>query len=892
MKRKERNVAVAILSFVCVLTVTLFQGVLLPDDFVKAATTKGEVTASSLNVRTGPGTNYEQVRQDGNPVYLYKGDIVSILGEENNFYKVRFSYNDKTVNGYSSKYYIRLTNATAAPTATPTATPKPTSKPKATAKPTTTPDTVSLDGNTVPGAAASSTKTATGLKVPAKVTASSLRVRTKASTKSAQLTYNGTKVSLKKGTKGTILKEKIVNGVVWYYYRFKFDGEVLKGYVLSDYVKLTLDENVKGTITSSSKVIVRNSAGVSDDYLTYEDENVKLKNKQSVTVIKETNANSKKWFKVSFTYKSEKLKGYILANQVLFKPASTTATPTPTPTPVPTPTVKPTVKPTATPSVKPTKNPDSASSGAISTENPDVSSGSSVTTKIGKVTTGPLNVRLKPGLDQEKLVYNGENVKLSLGQEITIVNETKVGTDQWYYVKFTYSDTSLSGYVMGQYVEVQEVADATGSDGATTEEFEAYLEKQGFPESYKISLRTLHKQYPQWSFIAYQTGLSWNTVIKKESVLKLNLISKSKSIDWKSFETGAYDWSTDSFVVLDGTEWVTPSKAGLEYYMDPRNFLNDDSVYQFEQLAYVKGQQTIEGIEKLLKDTPLSNKKITFTDENNKKQTMTYAQIFLKAAEISGVNPYHLASRVKQEVVTSKTTLSGSASGKTAGYEGYYNFYNIGASSSTTAGGNVTAALKYAKNGSTAAKNAKYLIPWNNPYRAIVGGAKYIGSDYINCGQDTIYLQKFNVTNKNTYSHQYMANVEAPAKEAAKCKTAYGNVGDMPFVFSIPVYKNMPEKACAAPTGTKNPNNWLKTLSVEGYTLTPKFSVKDPEGTEYTLKVASTVKSVKITAKAVSSLAKVKGTGTKTLSSGTNTVTVSVTAEDGNVRKYVIHIKK
>ena len=50
-------------------------------------------------------------------------------------------------------------------------------------------------------------------------------------------------------------------------------------------------------------------------------------------------------------------------------------------------------------------------------------------------------------------------------------------------------------------------------------DFEASLNAQGFPESYKNSLRQLHAKHPQWRFEAQQTGLDWNTVIQNESVL-------------------------------------------------------------------------------------------------------------------------------------------------------------------------------------------------------------------------------------------------------------------------------------------------------------------------------------------------------------------------------------
>jgi beta-N-acetylglucosaminidase len=95
-----------------------------------------------------------------------------------------------------------------------------------------------------------------------------------------------------------------------------------------------------------------------------------------------------------------------------------------------------------------------------------------------------------------------------------------------------------------------------------------------------------------------------------------------------------------------------------------------------------------------------------------------------------------------------------------------------------------------------------YLRPWTDQYRSIVGGALYIGSGYINVGQNTVYLEKFNVTAKSRYTHQYMTNVAAASEEAANIKKAYAESGLLektPLVFSIPVYKNMPKEPCAAP---------------------------------------------------------------------------------------------
>ena len=263
----------------------------------------------------------------------------------------------------------------------------------------------------------------------------------------------------------------------------------------------------------------------------------------------------------------------------------------------------------------------------------------------------------------------------------------------------------------------------------------------------------------------------------------------------------------------------------------------------------------------------------------------------MAAADYSKVNPFHLATRVKQEVVTSRG-LSSSATGNFTGYQGYYNFYNIGAYHSTQANGAIINGLKFAKTGSNMSESNKatFLIPWNSPYNAIVGGAKYIGNNYINRGQNTVYLQKFNLSSYSTFSHQYMANVEAAKSEAQKTYSAYRNFTDIPVVFQIPVYDNMPAKNAPVPSNVKNPNNWLKTLSVTGCTLTPTFKVANSEDTTYTVMVDSETTSVKINATSVSSLAEVDGTGTRTLKNGTNTFEITVTAENGNVRTYILYV--
>lgn len=87
---------------------------------------------------------------------------------------------------------------------------------------------------------------------------------------------------------------------------------------------------------------------------------------------------------------------------------------------------------------------------------------------------------------------------------------------------------------------------------------------------------------------------------------------------------------------------------------------------------------------------------------------------------------------MKQEVVINANKMSSSVSGTVSGYKGIYNFYNIGANNSVVAGGAVANGLKWAEN------RERPISPVDNRYKSLVGGAQYIGKNYINMGQNTL----------------------------------------------------------------------------------------------------------------------------------------------------------
>lgn len=484
---------------------------------------------------------------------------------------------------------------------------------------------------------------------------------------------------------------------------------------------------------------------------------------------------------------------------------------------------------------------------------------------MGSCTADVLNVRSGAGTGYSK------TGTVSYGDSLTILSETTDSSGaKWYKI----SCGNVTGYVSAAYVQLT----SSGSQGSSDADFESYMTKQGFPESYKPYLRKLHEQHPKWIFTAQKLGVDWNTALKEECVVGRNLVHSSALASWKSMEKGAYDFNDGYWYGLDGS-WVAASKEIIMYYMDPRNFLNDTYIFMFENQSYDPSYQTESGVKTILADTFMSG---SYTCPDTKKK-YTYSQTFMDAAKKSGVSPYHLASRCRNEQGVNGAPQS---LGTVKGYENYFNFFDIQAYATST----MTAAemgCKYAKT-----TNPTYLLPWTNQYKSIVGGSIFLGTGYITKGQDTLYLQKFDMVDggNGLYYHQYMTCVFGQANEAISLKNAYSqDILNSAMEFKIPVYNNMPDKLCPKPTSSGDNNNYLKSLSVSGTSISPKF---DKFTASYTAKVNAEVSSVTVNANPLGKSAKVSGKGKVSLKTGENTVKVTCTAASGVKRTYTIKITR
>ena len=478
----------------------------------------------------------------------------------------------------------------------------------------------------------------------------------------------------------------------------------------------------------------------------------------------------------------------------------------------------------------------------------------------GTITDGPVWVRESP-VDGTPLTSEEP------GNTVTVLDETE-GKDgkKWYQVRTKKDGKNLTGYIRSDFIslEGEQQQELTAEDEAYIQELKAV----GFPESYCGRLLALHKKYPSWQFAAVLTGLDWADAVAAESAAGKNLVQSTVNDSRKSTDSAAYDWKTNTWYGYDGDGWVCASTEYIAYCMDPRNFLDDTYIFQFETLEYAQYQNKA-GVQNILKNTFMSG---NYTDTDGKKRS--YAQTFLEAGKELLVSPYHLASRCKQE--QGKNGTSPLITGSYNRYEGYYNYFNIGAYTTSTASASVNGLVTAKRNG------------WDSIYKSILGGSEVVADNYVKKGQNTIYFEKFNVVYQNSlYSHQYMTNLMAAISEGSSMGQAYENK-EQAFVFRIPVYENMPGTAVTF-EDKGNPNNWLKSLKIEGCSLTPYFK---PGKTEYSLVVGENVSEIKVTAKAVADTSEVNGTGKYSLKYGDNKIKIICVSQSGEERAYTITVAR
>lgn len=284
-----------------------------------------------------------------------------------------------------------------------------------------------------------------------------------------------------------------------------------------------------------------------------------------------------------------------------------------------------------------------------------------------------------------------------------------------------------------------------------------------FPESYQIMLKKLVEDtgHSNWKFKPFYTDISWDELTSSDNENKClrNTIHQSNG----------------SWLCPCGQQgdrgYYCASRRIVNYYLDPRNFLTETTIFQFLDLS----NQTVIPIEQI-------QKAVEGTYLAGSVNGVSYAQMIYDAAQESGENALSITVKIFQELGKG-TTLPGMINGKDATYPNTYNFFNYGASDGE---GNTQRGLAYASRAG-----------WNTPRTALIEGAKLIANSYVKVGQNTKYTFKFDIVADNStglYWHQYMTNIQDPTNQAKMLFDEYLNNGwlNNELTFVIPVYKDMP----------------------------------------------------------------------------------------------------
>ena len=454
-------------------------------------------------------------------------------------------------------------------------------------------------------------------------------------------------------------------------------------------------------------------------------------------------------------------------------------------------------------------------------------------------------LRSAPSDKAAAVTDNIGNISLIYGTKVTILETS----GSFYKVSI---GGNVTGYVPTKFVFKE--TDLKLQDDQYCNE----LKTKGFNDTYCPYLSYLHSKHPNWKFEPVNINVSFSDIVKGEEGKNYIQLTTYRDI------------YTSSNVVREGKNYYTSNNTVNAYLLDPRNYLNEKSIFIFEYLGYDPNTED---------ETIIRNTVTAIAGDSFLKN---YIENYISAGKEYMVSPVHLISRSVQEGASDSTyvAVNGTATFTCEGVtrSGYYNFYNIGANKSVYDG------LCFASKGTS------YLRPWTTRELAIKGGAQFIASGYINKGQNTLYFEKFQ-TNPNAqtsmYTHQYMTYIFAPYAEAhnIKQKLEKANALDNEYTFNIPVYTNMPYETYQV-TLLDN-NNFINNLRIDGRTI----SGFDKDVLEYVVPVQDTLTSVNISAD-VSVTSTVEGDGNIILDKEITEVNIKVTAENGEYRIYKVYIKK
>ncbi|TDT52020.1 Ig-like domain-containing protein [Fonticella tunisiensis] len=231
--------------------------------------------------------------------------------------------------------------------------------------------------------------------------------------------------------------------------------------------------------------------------------------------------------------------------------------------------------------------------------------------------------------------------------------------------------------------------------------------------------------------------------------------------------------------ITTGSKWVSATREQVEYYANPKNFLEGNAKYQFLKLNFVYGI-TAQDLDNLIASVPYTN--------GRKNILMGKGEVFLRAAQENDINPVYLVSHALLETGNGTSDLAYGILVSQIGKEPdtviqvepkvVYNVFGVNAKDSDP----IRLGAEYA-----------YQNGWFTIDDAILGGAKFIASSYINnpiYKQDTLYKMRWNPD--FPAQHQYASDVRWAYNQTTRIKQMFDNFARFANVaqyFEIPRYK-------------------------------------------------------------------------------------------------------
>ena len=180
----------------------------------------------------------------------------------------------------------------------------------------------------------------------------------------------------------------------------------------------------------------------------------------------------------------------------------------------------------------------------------------------------------------------------------------------------------------------------------------------------KSLIQNLQRNHSNYHFQVYYTGIDWTEAITMEyqghGSSPKNLFSYSNSYKGKWYCPICGSTKYD-------TGWYCASIDAIKYMMDPRNSLDETSVYQFKSLE--TADVTADNIQQVI-----HNKYASYGYINNP----TAINAIVNASAKCNLNGYSILAKIINEQGTGSSPLI-AGNGYNGQYVGYYNFFNVGA---------------------------------------------------------------------------------------------------------------------------------------------------------------------------------------------------------------------